>query len=163
VGRGTSAILIAIVLAALWFTLSGRTEPMMLALGVVSIVVVVALAGRMDILDAETSGFRRPVSILLYWSWLGAEILKANIAVARAILKIDLDISPQLLKVRPSQRTDYGRAIFANSITLTPGTVTVDVDGSEFTVHALLQSMADPAGFEAMDRRVTRAAEPPPA
>lgn len=162
-GRGTSAILIAIVLAALWFTLSGRTEPMMLALGGVSIAVVLVLAGRMGILDAETSGFRRPASILWYWAWLGAEVLKANLAVARAILKIDLELAPQLVKVRASQQTDYGRAIFANSITLTPGTVTVDVDGSELTVHALLASMADPAGFEDMDRRVTRAAEPQPA
>jgi multicomponent Na+:H+ antiporter subunit E len=155
--------LIVIALAALWLTLSGRTEAQLLALGAASIAIVVVLVGRMNILDAETSGFRRPVSMMLYWVWLGAEIFKANIAVARAVLSAELDLSPQIVKLRGSQKTDYGRAVFANSITLTPGTVTVDVDGGDFTVHTLTQAMAESAGFEAMDRRVTRAAEWPSA
>ncbi len=160
-GRGVSALLIAIALAALWFALSGRTEWLMLTLGAASIAVVLLLVGRMGIIDAETSGFRRPVSMLLYWIWLGGEIFKANIVVARAVLTVDLALSPKLVKVRSSQKTDYGHAVFANSITLTPGTVTVDIDGGDLTVHALTEAMADPAAFEAMDRRVTRAAEWP--
>jgi multicomponent Na+:H+ antiporter subunit E len=158
-GRGLPALLIAIVLAALWFALSGRTEPLLLGLGAASILIVLLLLRRMEILDAEASGFRRPVSILLYWSWLGGEILKANIAVARAILKIDLDLSPTVVRVRPLQRTDYGRTVFANSITLTPGTVTVDLENGEFLVHALTEAMADPAGFAPMNEKVARAVE----
>jgi multicomponent Na+:H+ antiporter subunit E len=151
--------LIGIALAALWFTLSGRTEYLLLVLGAASIVVVVVLLGQMAIIDPETAGIRRILPLAIYWVWLGGEIFKANIAVARAILKIDLDLTPRMTRVRFDQSTDFGKTIFANSITLTPGTVTVAVEEREFVVHALLDSMTDPAGFEAMNRRVMQAAE----
>jgi multicomponent Na+:H+ antiporter subunit E len=120
---------------------------------------VLLLVDRMAVLDAETSAFHRFGSLLAYWAWLSGEIIKANVAVARAVLSIDLDLSPKVFRVSAGQRTDFGRTVFANSITLTPGTVTVDLDGGEFIVHALLESMSDPTGFARMDARVTKAAE----
>lgn len=158
-GRRLSAIFIATALAALWFSLSGRTEPLLLILGALSIVLVIGLLARMRIVDAETAALRRAFPLLGYWAWLAIEIVKANIAVARAVLRIDLDIAPQLIRVRAGQTSDFGRTIYANSITLTPGTVTVDIDGGDFIVHALLESMSDPAGFEEMNRRATLGAE----
>lgn len=158
-GRGLTAFMIGVALAVLWFTLSGRTDPQLLILGAISIVVVLVLLGRMAIIDHETAGQRRTVPLLLYWAWLGGEIFKANIAVARAVLRIDLDLSPMMVRVPAPQRTDFGRTIFANSITLTPGTVTVDVDDAGFLVHALIEPMADLAGFEEMSRRSSLAAE----
>lgn len=158
-GRGLYAAMLGVALAVLWATLSGRTEGLLIILGAVSIIAVVALVAQMDLIDEETSAFHRIGSLALYWAWLAVEIMKANVAVARAVLSLDLDVTPRLFRVRASQKTDLGRTIFANSITLTPGTVTVDLDGGEFVVHALLDSMADPAGFEAMNRQVTRAAE----
>jgi multicomponent Na+:H+ antiporter subunit E len=151
--------MIGVALAALWFTLSGRTDPKLVVIGAISVLVVLLLISRMAIIDHETAGVRRAVPLLLYWLWLGGEIFKANLAVARAVLRIDLDLSPTLVRIPAPQRTDFGRAVFANSITLTPGTVTVEVDENEFLVHALLEPMADPAGFEAMSRRATLAAE----
>jgi multicomponent Na+:H+ antiporter subunit E len=151
--------MIGLALAALWFTLSGRTEYLLLVLGAASIVVVVVLLGQMAIIDSETAGVRRILPLAFYWMWLGGEIFKANIAVARAILKIDLDLTPRMTRVRFDQKTDFGKTIFANSITLTPGTVTVAVEEGEFVVHALLEAMTDPAGFEAMNRRVAQSAE----
>jgi multicomponent Na+:H+ antiporter subunit E len=146
VARRLSAVLISVALAGLWLTLSGRTEPLLLALGAVSIGAVVLLLSRMAILDEETAAFHRLLPLARYWVWLGGEIVKANIAVARAVLKIDLDLSPRMIEVKAGQKSDFGRAVFANSITLTPGTVTVDIDGDELVVHALLESMADPSG-----------------
>jgi multicomponent Na+:H+ antiporter subunit E len=159
VGRGLYAAFLGVALALLWVTLSGRSDTLLIILGALSILLVVTVVGQMELIDGETSAFHRIVPLTLYWGWLGGEIVKANIAVARAVLNLDLDLTPRLFRVRAGQSTDFGRAIFANSITLTPGTVTVDIDGSEFIVHALLDSMTDPAGFEAMDARVTRAAE----
>ena len=159
VGRGLYALTLAVALAALWAALSGRTETLLLALGGVSILMVVALVARMALMDGETAPFHRVIPLLLYWLWLGGEIVKANIAVAQAVLQIDLDLTPRLFRVSAGQKTDLGRAIFANSITLTPGTVTVDVGDDEFIVHALLDSMSDPAGFAIMNQRATRAAE----
>jgi multicomponent Na+:H+ antiporter subunit E len=154
--------MIGVALAALWFTLSGRTELQLVVLGAASVLVVLALIGRMAIVDHETAGVRRAPQLLLYWLWLGGEIFKANVAVARAVLKIELDLSPTLVRVPVPQRTDFGRTIFANSITLTPGTVTVDIDQDGFLVHALTESMAEPAGFETMGRRALQAAEERP-
>ena len=158
-GRGLFAFMLAVALAAIWATLSGRTEGLLVILGAVSILVVVVLVGQMELIDGETAAFHRFPALLVYWGWLGGEIVKANIAVVGAVLRVDLDVTPRLFRVRASQKSDFGRAIFANSITLTPGTVTVDIGGDEFIVHALMDSMSDPAGFEVMNARVTRAAE----
>ena len=158
-GRGLYAAFLGVALALLWVTLSGRTDTLLIILGALSILLVVTVVGQMELIDGEASAFHRIVPLVLYWGWLGGEIVKANIEVARAVLRLDLDLTPRLFRVHASQSTDFGRAIFANSITLTPGTVTVDLDGGEFIVHALLDSMADPAGFEAMNQRVTQAAE----
>lgn len=159
-GRGLFALTLCVALAALWITLSGRVEePLLLVLGVASILVVFLLVNRMNLLDSETSSFHRLGSLIAYWIWLGGQIVRANIAVAREALRVDLDLSPRLFRVSAGQKTDFGRTIYANSITLTPGTVTVDLDSGEFIVHALLESMSEPSGFEAMNRRVTRAAE----
>ena len=75
--------------------------------------------------------------------WLGLEIVKSNLDVARRILTPGpLRISPRMVRVRPEQTTDVGRVVFANSITLTPGTVSVDVTAGEILVHALHEESA---------------------
>ena len=84
------------------------------------------------------------------------EIVKANIAVALRIVSPRLPIRPRVIRVRAGQRTDIGRVIYANSITLTPGTVTVDTEGDHITVHALTPEAAEGVLSGEMDRRVTR-------
>jgi len=160
VGKGLYAFMLAVASAALWITLSGRIhDGLTLTLGGVSIVIVLIMVDRMNLLDDETSAFHRLPALMVYWVWLGVEILKANFIVARAVLQPDLDVTPRLFRIRADQSTDFGRTLFANSITLTPGTVTVDIDGGDFIVHALLDSMSDPAGFVEMNRRCVVAAE----
>jgi len=160
VGRGLYAFMLAVALAALWITLSGRIhDGLTLSLGGVSVLIVVFMVDRMRLIDDETSAFHRLPGLLTYWVWLGLEILKANLIVARAVLQPDLNVTPRLFRIRADQSTDFGRTLFANSITLTPGTVTVDIDGGNFIVHALLDSMSDPAGFEEMNQRCVVAAE----
>jgi multicomponent Na+:H+ antiporter subunit E len=159
VGKVFYSLTLVAALCALWFTLSGHTEPLLLILGAISITVVLIIVERMEILDGEASPFHRLLFAVSYWVWLGGEIAKANIEVAKAILKADLELTPRLFRIKASQRTDLGRTIFANSITLTPGTVTVNVDEDDLIIHALLDSMSDPAGFEEMNRRSRIAAE----
>ncbi len=159
-GRVHYAITLALMLVAMWLALSGRTDHfLLLALGAVSVFLVIVLVERMRTLDEETAPFHRLLFAITYWGWLGGQIFKANIEVARAVLRADLDVTPRLFRVRASQQTDLGRAVFANSITLTPGTVTIDVDGDDLIIHALLDSMSDPAGFHEMDERARRAFE----
>ena len=126
----------------------------MLTLGVLSTLFVVFLATRADLIDRETQPILLKPSVLFYWFWLGREIIKSNIDVARRILNPRLPISPNIFTVRAGQKTELGRVTYANSITLVPGTVTVDVDEDVFTVHALTQSAATDLKRGEMNRRV---------
>ena len=92
-----------------------------------------------------------------YVPWLVKEVFLANVDVARRILKPGKpNISPELFDVETTQRSDLGRVLYANSITLTPGTVSILVYGRKITVHAIAEEVADGLREGEMDRRVTR-------
>lgn len=150
------AAYLGLFLVGLWILLSGRYVALLLALGFVSSALVVAIALRMYIVDRETHPIHLHPTIVLYWIWLAWEITKANIDVARRILDPRLPISPNLLRVKATQKSDLGRVSYANSITLTPGTVCVDVQGDTIQVHALTKEAAEALSKGEMDRRVTK-------
>lgn len=137
------AISLSLILAVLWMALSWHTEPLLLAFGAASVTLTVGIAARMGILDREAVPVHLALRSLLYWPWLLWEVVKANIDVAKVILHPKLPISPVLLKVQASQKTELGRSIYANSITLTPGTVAVGMGDHDITVHALTHDGAD--------------------
>ena len=95
-------------------------------------------------------GFR-PIS---YAIWLAKEIVESNIEVTRVILSRKLAIRPRMIRVKASQQSEIGRVILANSITLTPGTVSVDMQGERIWVHALSFEGAEEDLSGDMDRRV---------
>jgi multicomponent Na+:H+ antiporter subunit E len=146
-------------LAALWFALSGETAPMFLFLGVVSVLLALWLAARLKIIDRDASPYHRAPQLAGYLAWLMVQIVKANIAVIGRILGPRHAIDPALVNVTTTARTDLGKALFANSITLTPGTVTVDVDDENLVVHALVREQSRSHSFAPMDRRAARAAD----
>lgn len=151
------ALGLLVVLYVLWLVLSGHYTPLLLTIGVLCAVGVCLLALRMDVVDHESYPLHlRLWRLIAYWSWLFAEIVKSNVDVARRILHPDLPISPTIIRVRASQRTELGRVIYANSITLTPGTVSIDVrDNDEhIEVHALTREAAAAVQAGEMDRRV---------
>jgi len=145
-----------VLLYALWLLLSGHGEPLLLALGAVSSAAVVAIAWRMDVIDHEGHPVHLSWRILFYWPWLFWAIVKANVAVARLILHPALPIAPFILKTRTSQRSELGQVIYANSITLTPGTISVDLEESAIHVHCLTQALAADIESGEMDVRVRR-------
>ena len=153
--RVLRAASLAVFLAILWLLLSGHfSEPLLLVLGVASVLLVVFIALRKEVSDPEGHPVHLIVRMVLYWPWLLKEIVLANIDVAKAILRTPMAIEPSVFTVRGSQKSELGRVIYANSITLTPGTVTIDLENDKLTVHALTR-----AGFEGvksgeMDRRV---------
>ena len=153
-GKLKHALNLTLFLLAIWLLLSGHYTPLMILFGVLSTLLVVVLAARADLIDREIQPVLLKPSVLLYWFWLGREIIKSNIDVARRILSPGLPISPNIFTVRASQKTELGRVTYANSITLVPGTVTVDVDEEVFTVHALTQAAAADLKRGEMDRRV---------
>ena len=150
------AISLALVLFALWLLLSGHYVPLLLGLGALSALLVVTIALRMDVLDREGYPIHLSPKALLYWPWLGWEIVKSNVDVARRILSPTLPISPTVIRLKASQKSELGKVIYANSITLTPGTVSIDIDGDKIEVHALTREAAQALRTGDMDRRVTR-------
>lgn len=151
----TKAIGLLVALFALWLALSGFFKPFLLTLGVLSCLLTVYLAYRMKLLDDEAVPIQLRLTLLLYWSWLGGEVFKSAIAVSKVILARRLVLSQQLIAVPSPQKTEMGHVIFANSITLTPGTVTVEAGNGRFLVHALTEQAANLEGFADMARRVT--------
>lgn len=148
-----------LALAALWFALSGHVEPLFLIFAAISVLATLWLAGRLRIVDRDASPYHRGLQLFLYFGWLAVEIVKSNVAVIRSILNPRRSINPALVTVKASATSDLGKALFANSITLTPGTVTVDVENGQFIVHALQEEASRAHSFTGMDRRAARAGD----
>ncbi len=137
-----------------WILLSGHTEPLLIGLGVVSCTIVVFIANRMYAIDHESHPIHLSMKIPAYWLWLACEVVKSNIAVVKLVWHPQMPISPTVLRVKASQSTDLGKIVYANSITLTPGTVSMEVDDDEIEVHALTRELAEDLKDGVMDRRV---------
>lgn len=150
------AFALILTTAALWFALSGFLKPLLLTFGVVSVLAVYLLSRRFGAIDDKAAPWRIMLAAPLYWFWLFVEIGKANFVVVRAALSRDAAISPTMITASNRQKSDVGIATFANSITLTPGTVTVSIDGDTAQIHALTEDLADPTGLAAMGARVAK-------
>jgi len=149
-------ITLGLGLFGLWLLLSGHYDnPLLLTLGVISSIAVVFIAQRMDVIDHESVSLRLRFGFIGYLGWLAKEIVLANIAVAKIIISPSLPLSPLLFRVKTSQKTDVGRVTHANSITLTPGTVSVEVEDGDIIVHAIAGKLASDMAKGEMDRRVT--------
>ena len=131
------AIALGVALFVFWLALSGHYTPFLLAMGVLSTALCVFIAMRMGLIDSETVPTQLKGKLVLYWAWLAVEIVKSNWAVGRIILSRKPNLGQQFVLVPTTQSTEMGRVIFANSITLTPGTVTVETAEHAMLVHAL--------------------------
>jgi multicomponent Na+:H+ antiporter subunit E len=135
-------ISLTVVLFLFWLALSGHYTPFLLAAGAGSAILCVVVAARLRIADGEGHPAHLAGGALTYVPWLLWEIAKSGWAVTKLILHPRLPISPTMTKVMASQKTTVGIATYANSITLTPGTITTGVKGSVLTVHALVREGA---------------------
>ena len=147
---------LTLILIAFWAVLSGHYTVITVTAGALSILGVVALAHRMKLVDEEGHPIHLLFRLLTYFPWLAVEISKASWQVTRIILDPKLPISPTLIRVRASQKTAVGRTFYANSITLTPGTISAEVSGTEILVHAVTREGAEELAEGAMDARVRR-------
>lgn len=141
-----------------WILWSGYFKPLLLGLGLASALVCTYLAFRMRRADGEGSPFnvmQHVHQLVTYWPWLLVEIAKSNLDVAKIILSGEIRVDPVMIRLKASQATEMGQVIYGNSITLTPGTITVDIEDGELLVHALQQSGADDLYEGEMDRRIT--------
>jgi len=154
VGNPGHTIKLTVFLLAVWLLLSGHYSALLLAFGLLSTLLAVFLARRADLIDREIQPILLKPSVIFYWLWLGREIIKANIDVTLRILNPRLPISPNVFSTRAGQRTELGRTTYANSITLVPGTVSMDMEGDIILVHALTRETAADLKTGEMNRRV---------
>ena len=158
---------LALVLACVWVLLSGILSPLLLGFGLASSLAVAWLAARADRRDGEPIPFALRIGRLArYLLWLAWEIVKSNVDVSRRILSPGLPIAPAVRWLPASQRSELGRVVYANSITLTPGTLSIDLRDGWVEVHALNEESLDALAQNLdMDDRVSRlepAPEPEP-
>ncbi|MDE0800596.1 MAG: Na+/H+ antiporter subunit E [Rhodospirillaceae bacterium] len=146
-------ISMAIVMLIFWLTLSGNYTTFLITAGVISSVLIALLAYRMNVADREGHPIHLGLSALTYWPWLTWQIIFSALNVTRIIVSPSLPISPTLTRVKMSQKSDVGRVTFANSITLTPGTISVDIEGDEILVHAITSDNATDLEAGGMDKR----------
>jgi multicomponent Na+:H+ antiporter subunit E len=147
-------ISLALVMAALWLGLSGLFKPVVLLLGVASVGLAVWLSWRMDVVGVEHNPGLFSWRLPFYWAWLTWQIVLANIDVAKAVFNPRGHIRQRLVRVPATQSRELTRVTYANSITLTPGTVSLRLEGNEILVHALTEAGAEGALSGEMGERV---------
>ncbi len=144
------------LLLALWLLLSGRHTPLITMLGVASAAAVVWLGSRMEILGTKLHTFGFYLRLPWYAIWLLGRVAVACVRVTVTVLRPNLRIAPGFIRVPMTQKNDLGKLVHANSITLTPGTVSARVEEDHIEVHALDRTRAAAAEHAALDRKVSR-------
>ncbi len=145
------------ILSGTWLLLSGHTNPLLLSLGLLSVAAVVACASRLEVLDDESVPVHLLPGLIRYVPWLIGQVIRSNLDVARRIVSPELPIHPSVIKVDATHHTEVGRVTYANSITLTPGTISLDVSAETIEVHALTEDAANDLMSGEMARQVQRA------
>lgn len=140
--------------AVLWLLLSGHYTPMILSFGGASCLFCAYVCHRMRIVDAESVPLHMFWRLPGYAAWLATEIARSNWDVAKRIVRPGRHISPTMVRLNARQSSELGQVIFANSITLTPGTVTVALRAGAAEVHAITHDNAQDMEGGDMDQRV---------
>ena len=147
------ASLLFIFYFLIWLLLSGHYDPLLLSLGLLSCALCLYVTWKANFIDNEGLPLHLLVRLPVYTIWLFKEIIKANIDTAKIIILNNPN--PQNFRVKSTQKTEAGKVMYANSITLTPGTVTTQLDKDVLEVHALTAEMAEDVKSGQMDKMVT--------
>lgn len=139
----TRTLVTAALLAVVWIAWSWHFEPLIIGFGAVAVLLTVLIARRLKILDEEAVPFELNLRLIVFLPWLAWEVVKANLQVAKTILSPSMPIRPHLIRVPADQRTTIGKVTLANTITITPGTISLDLRDGVILVHCLDDEMAD--------------------
>ncbi len=124
------------ILLLLWVLLTGSLDVQELVAGtVVSLAVTLLFGSRFTILTGFRFSWLAPIYVLTYLGNFFIALLRANLDLAGRVLSPSLPINPALVEIRTSLKSPLGRLLLANTITLTPGTLTIDVEDDRLLVH----------------------------
>ncbi|MDJ0812784.1 MAG: Na+/H+ antiporter subunit E [Woeseiaceae bacterium] len=153
-GHFSAYLLFIALLIAAWVLWSGMFKPLLLGLGVFSCAVAALIAIRMGYFDTSVFALRFNLRVIAFWGWLLKEIVKSSLEVARIVLSRDLRLSTKVIEIDASQLSPVDQVLLGNSITLTPGTLTLDASDGRLLVHALTAEGAAALEEGEMLRRV---------
>lgn len=144
-----------ILLSVFWILLSGYFQPLLLGFGVVSVALVVLVLSRMDALDRQSQQLGTGIKSTRYLTWLIGQIFSSSVHVTKLIWGPSRELTPTVAKISAKNVPKDSRVLYANSITLTPGTLSLDLEGDEITVHALQAESIDELKEGGMERKIT--------
>ena len=151
-----STIIAAFGLMLLWLSLSGYFNFLQVSFGLVSTFFVVWLTFHLNLLTTDGARLQILRGYPLYLLWLTWEIIVSNILLAKIILAPKMVLHRQIIYTKANQSSDLAKAIYANSITLTPGTLTVDLNSDGFVVHSMAKTFTDDIRSDKMNDRVAK-------
>ena len=152
-----SFVLTVLIMFAFWIFLSGKFSFILLLSGVISSLLVSYMSNDLLIGNGDIKlGFIRTIRFIRFLPWLLWQIVLANIDLALRTLHPKMPINPILINIKNNLKSDLGMVILANSITLTPGTVTIDVNENEFLVHVISEKAAQSLISGEMQARVKK-------
>lgn len=145
-------------LFVLWIVFNGRLTVEIAAAGlIITAAVFLFCCFFMDYsIEKEKKLFAVLPNLIQYFFILVWEIVKANIATAQYVLNQKIEVEPQLVHFTTTLQTDVARVILANSITLTPGTITVELENGEFSVHCLDRELAEGLVGSVFERKLLK-------
>ena len=150
-------VLTALIMFVFWIFLSGEFSFILLLSGIISSLLVSYISHDLLIGNGDMKlGFIRTIRFIRFLPWLLWQIVLANIDLAIRTLHPKMPINPMLINFKNNLKTDLGMVILANSITLTPGTVTIDVNENEFLVHVISEKAAQSLISGEMQARVKK-------
>lgn len=145
-----------VLLFGMWFLLSGKTAAFSLLAGAASVFYVIVMHSRLPDMERPGAGVVRVMRVIPYIGWLFVQMLIAAVQVAVVIIHPRKRLDPVIVEFQCAQPSMLQSVILANSITLTPGTITVDLEGDRFLVHALTRQNARDLLKSDMAARVAR-------
>ena len=132
-----------LTLLTLWFALSATFNTLFITLGIAAAALATLFVAQTQTFTPRNISPIRP-QLLPYLLWLLPQILRASLHITKTILSTKPRIKPQFQLIPLPHKTEPGRAIFANSITLTPGTITIQTQDNTLLLHALTAQAARP-------------------
>lgn len=145
---------IAILLSIIWLSNSGHYSALLLFLGFASVLFVVWLSHKIDVVDHESQPVDITFKLPAYYWWLFIKIIRGNIDVVKQVWSPKLNISPGVATFPVYQKTEMGKVIYANSVTLTPGTIAIDIKDAWITVHSLTKEGLEEIARGEMNNKV---------
>jgi multicomponent Na+:H+ antiporter subunit E len=149
-------------LSAFWIVLSGRTDPVFLAMGFVTTAAVTALTSRVVTGALATDKSPMPIRkvplvaarTIAFVVWMAGRMLVSSLQIGRIAVSPQMALDPCEVRFRTPLRSPLARIVLTNAISLVPGTLTVDIDGDEIWVHALSAAQIDDLTSGALQNKV---------